>query len=174
MSLVLSLHPDDPYAFMDLLAGTEMARLARNRALEQMAAMIRDDAQLADALAEHLAQDTRVEIDEKFTRHVDDFVCRFGDFSCAITGGARCDQTPDTLIRILLEMAHHPPAHERRTPHDVEAMREEYLDRFEGAERAWASELLDLARSSCRLRDDDNVYLGRIEAEVLAFLTPLR
>ena len=163
-----ALHPDDPYAFMDLLAGTEMASLARNRALEQMAAMIRDDAQLADALRQSLAGDDLTELDEVFMVQVNDFVRRFGDLSCAITGGARCDQTPDTLIRILLEMARHPPADERRTPRDVEAMRDRYLSQFEGEERAWAAELLDLARSSYRLRDDDNVYLGRIEAEVLA------
>jgi len=162
------LHPDDPYAFMDLLASTEMASLARNRALEQMGAMVRDDAQLAGALREGLAADKLVGLDDEFMEQVNDFVRRFGDLSCAITGGARCDQTPDTLIKILLEMARHPPAHERRTPCDVEVMREEYLDQFEGEERAWAASLLDLARSSYRLRDDDNVYLGRIEAEVLA------
>jgi len=162
-----ALHPDDPYAFMDLLAGTEMASLARNRALEKMATMIRDDAQLADALLDGLADDNP-ELDGAFMGQVNDFVHRFGDLSCAITGGARCDQTPDTLIKILLEMARHPPADVRRTPRDVEAMREEYLDQFEGEERAWAAELLDLARSSYQLRDDDNVYLGRIEAQVLA------
>lgn len=163
-----ALHPEDPYAFMDLLAGTEMASLARNRALDQMAAMIRDDAGLADALHEGLAHDDFAELDEVFTNQLNDFVRRFGDLSCAITGGARCDQTSDTLIKILLEMARHSPADERRTPREVEAMRAEYLDQFEGEERAWAAELLDLARSSYRLRDDDNVYLGRIEAEVLA------
>lgn len=163
-----ALHPDDPYAFMDLLAGTEMASLARNRALEQMSTMIRGDAQLEETLREGLADDDLAELDGAFMDQVNDFVRRFGDLSCAITGGAQCDQIPDTLIRILLEMARHPPAHERRTPRDVEAIREEYLDRFQGEERAWAAELLDLARSSYRLRDDDNVYLGRIEAEVLA------
>jgi pyruvate,water dikinase len=132
-----------------------------------MATMIRDDAQLADALLEGLADDT-LELDGAFMGQVNDFVRRFGDLSCAITGGARCDQTPDTLIKVLLEMARHPPADVRRAPRDVEAMREEYLDQFEGEERAWAAELLDLARSSYQLRDDDNVYLGRIEAEVLA------
>ena len=32
----------------------------------------------------------------------------------------------------------------------------------------WAQELLELARSSYQLRDDDNIYLGRIEAQLLA------
>jgi pyruvate,water dikinase len=38
---------------------------------------------------------------------------------------------------------------------------EEYLGRFQGEERRFQDELLDLARASYRLRDDDNVHLGR-------------
>jgi len=163
-----ALHPDDPYAFMDLLASTEMASLARNRALEGMAAMARDDAQLADVLRERLVRNGDVEIDEAFQQRVSDFVSRFGDLSCAMTGGQRCDEAPDALVKIILEMASHPPASEHRSSRDVEVMRAEYLDQFEGQERAQAAELLDLARTSYRLRDDDNIHLGRIEAELLA------
>lgn len=162
-----ALHPDDPYAFMDLLAGTQMASLARNRALEQMAAMIRDDAQLADALRERLTHGNRVAIDAEFRHHIDDFVSQFGDLSCAMTGGAGCDRASNALIKILLEMARHPPASEHRSPSDVEAMRRAYLSQFKGQERSRAAELLDLARTSYQLRDDDNIYLGSIEAEVL-------
>jgi pyruvate,water dikinase len=170
-----ALHPDDPYAFMDLLGGTEMASVARNHALEQMAAIIRDDAQLADALRERLAHRENVEIDKAFQRRVNDFVSRFGDLSCAMTGGARCAGGSDALTRILLEMAGHPRALDQRSPRHVEGqsrwpravMRDEFLDQFEGEEREQAAELLDLARTSYQLRDDDNIYLGRIEAEVL-------
>ena len=163
-----ALHPDDPYAFMDLLAGTEMASLARNRALERMAAMIRNDAELADALRQRLTGRKNGEVEQRLLREMEDFVSRFGDLSCAITEGAQCDRVPESLIRILLEMAGHPPTRERRSPQDVEAMREAYLDQFSGESRAQAAELLDLARTSYRLRDDDNIYLGRIEAQVLA------
>jgi pyruvate,water dikinase len=39
---------------------------------------------------------------------------------------------------------------------------EDYLSRFEGEERGFQEDLLDLARASYRLRDDDNVHLDRI------------
>ncbi len=167
-----ALHPDDPYAFMDLLAGTEMASLARNRALEQMAAMIRDDARLADALRERLKGSGYAEVNDVFQHRLDDFVSRFGDLSCAMAGGSRCDRAPDALIRILLEMAGHPETHRRRSQGNAggqsrSAMRDEYLAQFEGEERTKAAELLDLARTSYQLRDDDNIYLGGIEAQML-------
>jgi pyruvate,water dikinase len=65
-------------------------------------------------------------------------------------------------------MAAHPPTATRLACRDVEALRADYLAQFEGEERSQAEELLDLARVSYRLRDDDNIYLGRIEAQVLA------
>lgn len=159
-----ALHPDDPYEFMDLLAATEMASLERNRALERMAALVRANPRLAARLrVRELA-----EIDEEFREFMDGFVERFGDLSCAITGGSRCEKTPDALIKILLEMAVHPPASTKMTVRDVEVLREDYLAQFQGPEKTQAEELLDLARASYRLRDDDNIYLGKIEAEVLA------
>jgi pyruvate,water dikinase len=159
-----ALHPDDPYEFMDLLAATEMASLERNHALEQMAAVVRADPRLAAMLRE---RDLGT-MSEDFLELMEDFVKRFGDLSCAITGGSRCQQAPDALVNILLEMAAHPPAGTRLSLGDVQALRAEYLAQFDLEERSWAEELLDLARASYRLRDDDNIYLGRIEAEVLA------
>jgi pyruvate,water dikinase len=159
-----ALHPDDPYEFMDLLAATEMASLERNQALEQMAAIVRANPQLAEKLRAHKL----ASLDEKFQKLMVSFVERFGDLSCAMTGGSRCRQTPNALIKVLLEMAAHPPASTRLTPKDIEILRGDFLAQFAGEERAQAEELLDLARASYRLRDDDNIYLGKIEAEVLA------
>jgi pyruvate,water dikinase len=39
------------------------------------------------------------------------------------------------------------------------------LDAFPESRREEALELLDLARASYRLRDDDNIHLGRIESQ---------
>jgi pyruvate,water dikinase len=47
-------------------------------------------------------------------------------------------------------------------------LEDRFLDRFQGRERERAQRILALARDSYRLRDDDNLYLGRIEARVRA------
>jgi len=44
----------------------------------------------------------------------------------------------------------------------MEDLEEYYLSFFPDDRQPFARELLDLARASYRLRDDDNIYLGRI------------
>jgi pyruvate,water dikinase len=70
------------------------------------------------------------------------------------------------MVRLLLEMAAHPPAKQKTSYRRVENLTSAFLDRFEKKQRGFASELLDLGRASYRLRDDDNIYLGRIERQV--------
>jgi pyruvate,water dikinase len=159
-----AVRPEDPYEFMDLLAGTGMASLDRNQALEELASAVRAD----PALAEALRNRDIASLDDGFLEKVDAFVREFGDLSCAITGGTACGPAPDALVRIVLEMASHPPTGARLQGRDVDALRKQFLDRFEGYQRAEYAELLDLARTSYQLRDDDNIHLGRIEAQVMA------
>ena len=162
-----ALRPDDPYAFMDLLTGTSMASLARNRALEQMAAQIRENRALRNALESGESLIGSEGTTQRFVEDVKDFVERFGDLSCPMTGSGQCAGPPDALIRILLEMAEHPPRHIESEHRDSAALEQEYLSQFAPDEKDRAVELLDLARASYRLRDDDNIFLGRIEAQLM-------
>lgn len=57
---------------------------------------------------------------------------------------------------------------------DTEALEARFLGAFRGEERERAVALLDLGRASWRLRDDDNLYLGRIEEQLQAALAEAR
>jgi pyruvate,water dikinase len=106
---------------------------------------------------------------------VNRFVEKFGDLTCAVTGGTQCEQTPDALYKILLEMAAHLPSEADRQPlKDKDGLQQKFLSTFKGEQKKTAVELLDLARSSYQLRDDDNIYLGRIEAQLLAAVREAR
>lgn len=48
-----------------------------------------------------------------------------------------------------------------------EKLDETFLSKLEGEQRAFAVEILDIAGASYRLRDDDNIYLGKIEGQML-------
>ncbi|MGD9172545.1 MAG: PEP-utilizing enzyme, partial [Desulfobacterales bacterium] len=110
-----------------------------------------------------------------FVAAVNRFVEKFGDLTCAVTGGTQCEQVPDALYKILLEMATHLPAAADRQPlKNKNTLQEKFLNSFEGEQKKTAVELLDLARSSYQLRDDDNIYLGRIEAQLLAAMREAR
>ncbi len=153
------IRPDDPYEFMDLLGATEMASLERNRRLEDMAGMIRDDS----ALAQSLSNLEYPEQNHQFSRELQSFVEKFGDLSCSAD---LCIQGRDGIVRLLLELSSRPAAKERFRTKDLESLRERFLSHFEGKKRLRMEELLDLGRASYRLRDDDNIYLGMIQHQL--------
>jgi pyruvate,water dikinase len=153
-----ALRPNDPYEFMNLLAGTGMEGVERNRMLREMAALARSAPYPAENLRAGLAYDRRFQ--DLLLR----FMARFGDLSC---GTKQCSQGPDSIIELVIELASVSEDRERYTPKDVTALEHSFLDRFEGQERSHAEELLDLARTSYRTRDNDNIYLGRIKGQVI-------
>jgi pyruvate,water dikinase len=159
------MHPDDAYEFVDLLTQTDMASLQRNRMLEELADRVRSNHQLA----EQLESGDHSILDADFLAEVEAFILKFGDLSCSVTGGTQCVQDAMPLFNILLEMASHPLTDRRRRKlSSSDELKSKYLSHFKDEQRSQAIELLDLARTSYQLRDDDNIYLGKIEARMLA------
>jgi len=159
------MHPEDAYEFVDLLTQTEMASLERNRLLADLAERIRHDKQLAG----QLRSGDHTRIDPDFLAEVNEFIQKFGDLSCSMTGGTQCVGDAVPLFNILLELAAHPrPPASARKSNIADLLKEKFLSHFEGKNRDRTAELLDLARASYQLRDDDNIYLGRIEARLSA------
>ena len=154
-----AVRPSDPYEFMDLLGATEMVSLERNRRLENMATMIRGDANLSHSLRNL----SYPEPGHPFSVALEEFIDKFGDLSCS---EELCTQGGDAIVRLLLEMASRPDAKERFRSEDIEALVENFLSRFEGEKRKDMEELLDLGRASYRLRDDDNIYFGMIQNQL--------
>jgi len=167
-----AVQPDDPYEFIDLLTNTDMASIERNNMLMDLAGMIRSDQQLA----EELKQGDDSAVNTQFQSMINDFIEKFGDLSCAVTGGRNCLFGTGPLYRLLLEMADHPaPAGGDHQNDRVKRLHHDFLNRFDAADqKVRAEELLELARSSYQLRDDDNIYLGRIEAQLLATVQEAR
>ena len=156
-----ALRPADPYEFMDLLGGTEMIGLERNRVLGRMAGRIRANLRLAASLRQGYCAG----LDTGFDEDLEHFSRTFGDLGC---GTDRCFSGHDALIGLLLRMAEAPPVRERFSAGEIEERREAFLSRFEGPSRLRAAEILDLGRASYRLRDNDNIHLGKIEGGLLA------
>jgi pyruvate,water dikinase len=159
------LKPEDPYEFVGLLTQTDMASLERNRLLEALADQMRRRPDLADCLK---AGDCG-EKAPGFRREIERFIERFGDLSCSVTGGSQCEGATRPLVKLLLEMSARPqvPGGSRQRA-DAGRLSRRFLDSFPQGRRDEAMELLDLARASYRLRDDDNIHLGRIEAGLAA------
>jgi rifampicin phosphotransferase len=160
------MRPTDPYEFLKLLGSSNLESLQRNRLLEEMASMVRGREDLSQLLKAGRYLETSPELIERMR----DFIDRFGDLSCPVTGVVQCTQGPDGLIRILLELATRADPSTPLAQDDSAALKHRFLQRFQGDDLRHAEELLDLGRASYRLRDDDNIHLARIESQKIAAL----
>lgn len=151
------LMPQDPFEFMRLLGATDMEALERNRMLEEMASIIRQNPGLSEALRNNDVSH------EKFGKVLDQFMKKFGDLTY---GSTQSSQGTAPILKIVLEMASHLSKNRTFRVLEKEGLRDQYLSSFHGEQRSYALELLDLARISYRTRDNDNIYLGAIKAQL--------
>ncbi len=152
------VRPADPYEFIDLLRTDKMVSVERNRMLQDMASIIERDERLASALhngseCEHAA----------LKKMLDEFVDKYTD---EMKGTAQAEKQKLDLIRLLLEMANHPAAEKQHHPAGRAEQMDAFIKRFPEEQRKRAQELLDLARASYQMRDDDNIFLGKIEQQL--------
>ncbi len=189
-----AVRPTDPYEFVGLLRGEHMIASRRNAAVAALAADVRRQPALhpvlrriAGGLASTHASGWSASRDE--IEHVDggrEFVCSFErvirDFMDVTYGSERLAAHPGWLLGIVLEFASVPaPADHVQvgncagfaaaTPapgaHDLECR---LLDAVGPLRHDEAREILALGRLSWRLRDDDNLLVGRLESQLLRAL----
>jgi pyruvate,water dikinase len=153
-----AVHPKDPFEFMDMLKGAGMISIRRNRIMEDLAARLRKDPELAGCLRSKGIEDC----DPSFVKALNELSEAFGDLAW---GKTVFFQDPRQIGNILLEMAERPPAEAPLPLNDTGSLEKNFLSLFEEDQKTYAMEMLDLARASYRLRDDDNIYLGRIEGQ---------
>jgi pyruvate,water dikinase len=153
------MRPSDPHEFADLLGGTNMASIQRNEMLAQLAEAIRRN----PVLERQLRNPDDATLDADFEALLNTFMDTFGEFTFS---GAHSGKNRRHIIDLVLEMASREPVKKRFEPDRVKRLTEEFLSRFTDEKKEFAADLLDLGRASYRLRDDDNIYLGRIESHV--------
>ncbi len=171
------LRPEDPYEFTDLLTATPMLSLRRNAALERLAECLRDGDEGASE------------------RVLDEYLAEFGDAAglggpggaspgahvvsaaagtasgtaSGADGDAVHDPARDEVLAVARRLAGRPAERARARPDAAERARR-FIEAHPEAERERAADLLELGRASWRLRDDDNLYLGRLERLLMAAL----
>jgi pyruvate,water dikinase len=156
------VRPEDPYEFVELLETSKLQSLERNRRLEEMADSVRANSAVREALESGHYE----ALDRKFLDQATQYNDQFFQASEILPEGSPEIPIPKDLLYVVLEMAKHPVRRKNRDQNHSNHLQKSFLDCFEGKERKNAEELLDLARASYRLRDDDNMYLGQIEKEM--------
>jgi phosphoenolpyruvate synthase/pyruvate phosphate dikinase len=146
--------PDNPYEFMDLLSGAGLLSIKRNGQLNRLAGMLKNDVSLMNNAKKNL-------IEGSFKDDFEEFFANYGH--SGIFKGRQ------ELLKLIMELASNP---EKEVPakKDTTNMEKEFIASFSEKDRVCAEELLDIGRISYRLRDDDNIHLGRIEDQYLQSL----
>jgi len=155
------VQPDDPFEFVELLSETGMVSTRRNQMLQELAGMIQHDATLLDCLKNESVKTCGEAFAEKYNA----LVSQFGDIAW---GESRFIQDERDLLTLLMEMAASSIDVRGNETGRVDRLQHDFLAMFEPDQQSLALEILDMARASYRLRDDDNIYLGKIEGQVLA------
>jgi len=155
------MKPKDPFQFVSLLAGSGMVSVRRNQMLVDLAELIRKDPSNKACILEDKGDHCKPEVQKGLKRILD----QFGDLAWE---KGRLGQDRNRLLKLVLQMASRPENEKFSKSRNPEELEKEFFSRFDEEQKAYALELLDLARASYRLRDDDNIYLGKIEGEVQA------
>ncbi len=175
------LHPEDPYEFTDLLTATPMISLRRNAALQRIAACLRDG---EEGAATGAADDFLAEFADAAGfggSRTGAGVVRVGSGAKdgttdgakdGTTDGAKDGATAMTdiapraqVLALARRLAARPAAASGGAASgrpDLAGRARRFVEAHPEAERERAEALLDLARASWRLRDDDNLYLDRL------------
>jgi hypothetical protein len=146
--------PEDPFEFTALLTGQDLLAVKRNDLLSELGTMIRTNPALASGL-----ENGSIPSEGPFAEKLEEFILNFGDLSC---GTSWCEDGPQGIVRLTLELSRHEP--KRRVTLEAADLEARFMASLPLGKRDFGSAVLDLARTSYRLRDDDNLYLGKIQA----------
>jgi len=149
------LHPDDPFEFISLLTSEHMMSMRRNELLQRTAERIRP--RVADLTVEKILSD------RELASEIDLVSSEFSGLTNTMYGS---EEEKRALAGILLQLASQDAEKGNARQAGREELEQRYLQSFSQDEKTYGAELLELGRKSYRLRDDDNLYLGRIESEL--------
>jgi pyruvate,water dikinase len=154
------MKPEDPYEFTQLLVATDMKSLERNRMLQRLAKIYASRKMAANT-------QSRKDIDVRFDTLLNRFIEQFRNPIWGFDSGPAYKHS---IIKLLKQMAQSDSKKSTASPRSYQKLEERFVNSFSPNEKKAALELLDLARVSYQLRDDDNIYLGKIEGQLYSVL----
>jgi pyruvate,water dikinase len=158
-----------------------MVASRRNQALQALAAQVRADQALREGLSRAAVQEWRdllrevqaIPGAESFMQELESLQSEFMDVAYS---GERLSDRADLLLQAILEMAKAPEPAESQVEKaavatsTVRRLEERFLESAGPERHEEATEVLAIGRLSWRLRDDDNVLVGRLDSQLLRAL----
>jgi pyruvate,water dikinase len=161
-----AVKPENPYEFLDLLAGTALKSVRRNERLQKLANRLNENKHLAE-----LVRSRKLPKDSEFSYEV---TALAEELQTPMSGAVGLSELKDRMLDFIFEMAQAGRVKSQHKGRLRSKLEEKFLSSMPKRDHAFALELLELARASYRFRDDDNIYLGRIERRLLEVVQEAR
>ncbi len=175
-----AVHPADPYEFIGLLKGQSMISTQRNQKMIELARQIQVQPALRDGLpiltteSNRNWQELSQQIEQlpsgiEFLNAFQNLLDQYLDVSY---GKERLKNQPVLVLKNILEMAKALKAEANQNSVKAEKasvtrLEQKLFNAVGKDKQAETKEILHIGRISWRLRDDDNLLLGRIESQLL-------
>jgi pyruvate,water dikinase len=154
------VEPDDPFEFVTLLTGQTMLSTERNGLLKTCAQLAAAD----DELQEHLKRGTIEDIGGN------DFQAAINrlrtHFSIDFVGVGDLQAVDRIIASMILQYSLLPGDSPGSANAERERLEQVFFEKADGTGALDPAELLRMARESYRIRDDDNIHIGRIGQEL--------
>jgi len=148
------IKPSDPYAFVALLNIRRNISTERNDILREMASLAIKHRGLFIRLRKCPRSGNK-----RFDALYADLKNRFSGINSGL-------ENPETLETLLTKIARSKIRKKPDRSDRLARLERDYFIHFKAHDRVFASQLLELGRSSYVMRDDDNVYLAGIESQL--------
>ena len=154
-----TVKPEDPYEFLELLAGITFKSVKRNEKLQRLANKLKEDKSLRE-----LVQSGKLPEDSIFSEEV---AALSEELGTPLSGMINPAQLQAKMVVFMIEIAEVGHVKKQQKVRTKSSLEKRFLASMPKRKHAFASQLMDLARASYRLRDDDNIYLGQIDRQLL-------
>lgn len=179
-----ALHPENPYEFMSILEDQDFLAAHRHAALLKLAQCVQKNYGLRKKLTElasHSLSKTswtqlkkeivNVQGGSGFLADFEKFLIAFMDTSY---NGERLVDQPGALFHLICQlgaMANEKPVKkEQKEKNKALELEQQLIEAVGKSQEQEAREVIAIGKLSWRLRDDDNILLGRIESQFLRSL----
>jgi phosphoenolpyruvate synthase/pyruvate phosphate dikinase len=157
-----TLNPFNPAEFILLLNSSDMISVKRNQQLAELAAEVKQNPELKATLE---SEGYFAAVCEPFIQRLDAFL---EEFSGLAWGAEICFSSRNRTIKHIVQLASKALLEkEKENDPKIQQMVNHLLSHFQGEQLKFARQLLELARVSYKIRDDDNIYLSRIESQLI-------
>jgi len=154
------VEPLDAFEFVALLSGQKMLSTERNDLFLACARLAATDEHLLSNLKRGIVEGSG---NDAFQAHIHTLRSHFSTNSIGV---GNADTIDGIIAAMVLQYTHLENGPDRAACNDHDMLEARFLEKARHKLPMDAAELLRLARESYRLRDDDNIHLGRIGQEL--------